>query len=98
MQINLRRLNALERKYKISEKKKYETEIKMKIKADNVQKILKTKEIENIKNIKQNQENYDKVINEHENLIIMDKKKREEMAILLQQKSDKIDKFKQKKL
>ena len=98
MQINLRRLNALERKYKISEKKKFETEIKMKIKADNVQKILKTKEIENMKNIKQNQENYDKVINEHENLIIMDKKKREEMAILLQQKSDKIDKFKQKKI
>jgi hypothetical protein len=70
----------------------------MKERANNVQKVLKIKEKENLENIKKNQEKYDNVIKEHLYLVIMDKMKRDDMAVLLENKSKKIDYFKEKKI
>ena len=98
MKLKMKRLNAQENNFKMTEAKKNQTEKKIKARANNVQQILKTKEKENLENIKKNQGKYEKVLNEHQNIIIMDKKKREEMALLLQKKSNKIDNFMQKKI
>ena len=98
MQLKMRRLNAQENNYKIIEDKKFKTKQKIEKNSLNAKKILERKEQDNLKNIKLNQEKYNTVINEHKNLIQMDKKKREEMALLLQKKSEKIDNFIQNKI
>ena len=68
----MRRIKAQENNFKRVKKKEYETEKKMKERANNVQKVLKIKEKENLENIKKNQEKYDNVIKEHLYLVIMD--------------------------
>ena len=98
MQLEMRRIKAQENNFKRVKKKEYETEKKMKERANNVQKVLKIKEKENLENIKKNQEKYDNVIKEHLYLVIMDKMKRDDMAVLLENKSKKIDYFKEKKI
>ena len=98
MKLKLRQLNAQENNFKLIEEKNYKINKKIKDKAKSVENMLKIKQKENEKNILENKNKYNKVLNEYNIIKKIDKQKREEMAILLQEKSDKIDLFKQNKI
>ena len=92
--MNLKRLEIREKNQELMDKKKFETQNKIDNKSKSVERLMISKDLENQRIIKINNEKYNMVLNHIDDLKKLDRKKRDDTSKLLDEKSKKIDNFK----
>ena len=92
--MNLKRLEIREKNQELMDKKKFETQNKIDNKSKSVERLMISKDLENQRIIKINNEKYNMVLNHIDDLKKLDRKKRDDTSKLLDEKSKKIDNIK----